>query len=129
MAVSTAGARKNLKDFGEAEFGSLARGLGLPDYRGRQISKWIFAKGASSFEEMTDLSKELRSRLQENYTLEELVLLSTQRSLDGTRKFLFQTPEGASLETVLIPDEGPGTLWISFSRWAGKPASASATSS
>jgi 23S rRNA (adenine2503-C2)-methyltransferase len=113
MAVSTAGARKNLKDFGEAEFSSLARGLGLPDYRGRQISKWIFAKGASSFEEMTDLSKELRSRLQENYTLEELVLLSTQRSLDGTRKFLFQTPEGASLETVLIPDEGRRTLCVS----------------
>lgn len=113
MAVSTAGAKKNLKDFGEAEFSGLARGLGLPDYRGRQISKWVFSKGASSFEEMTDLPKELRSRLQESHTIEKLVLLSTQRSVDGTRKFLFQTPEGVSMETVLIPDEGRRTLCVS----------------
>lgn len=105
--------KENLRDFGESDFSALAKGLGLSAYRGRQIAKWVFGKDASSFDEMTDLPQELRERLKERFTLERLALEAAERSRDGTQKFLFRTPRGASLETVLIPEGERRTLCVS----------------
>ncbi|MFQ5692009.1 MAG: 23S rRNA (adenine(2503)-C(2))-methyltransferase RlmN [Nitrospinota bacterium] len=104
---------KNLKDFGESEFQALAERLGQPAYRGRQISKWVFEKGVSSFDEMTNLPKALRETLKENFTIGGLDLRAERTSRDGTRKFLFATSKGAAVETVLIPDGRRRTLCIS----------------
>ena len=81
--------KKNLKDFGEADFKALADGLSLPAYRGRQIAKWIFGKRVFTFDEMTDLPLDLRRTLEDGFFIGRLALESAETSRDATRKFLF----------------------------------------
>ena len=90
----------NVKDFSEVEFQSMVDFLGLPAYRGRQIAKGIFHRGAVSFDEMSDLPKDLRKVLNETFTISRLNLVSDQISKDGTKKFLFVTGEKTSIESV-----------------------------
>ena len=76
--------------------------LGLPGYRAKQVFSWL-SGGARSFEEMTNLSRELRGRLASIYEIPCLTVLRKQESaLDGTVKFLWQLPDGESVETVLM---------------------------
>ncbi|MFQ5912101.1 MAG: 23S rRNA (adenine(2503)-C(2))-methyltransferase RlmN [Nitrospinota bacterium] len=113
MNLSVDEEKANLKNFGESELRSLTDGLGLPPYRGQQIAEWVFGKGASSFDQMTNLPKDLRQALEESFTLGGLALKGVQRSQDGTQKFLFHTSRGIPVETVLIPDGRRRTLCIS----------------
>ncbi|MGB3543549.1 23S rRNA (adenine(2503)-C(2))-methyltransferase RlmN [Rubrivirga sp.] len=78
--------------------------LGEPRFRGRQLFKWIHEKGATSFEDMTDLPASMRARLEETATLGNLTEVRRQRATDGTLKSLFKLPSGRHIETVLIPD-------------------------
>lgn len=87
--------------------------LGLEPYRAGQIRNWLFKGLVSSFEEMTSLSKTVRVRLAEKTSLRTLEESAVQVSQDGTRKYLFQLPDGESVETVLIPERGHYTLCIS----------------
>ena len=103
----------NVKDFSEVEFQSMVDFLGLPAYRGRQIAKGIFHRGAVSFDEMSDLPKDLRKVLNETFTISRLNLVSDQISKDGTKKFLFVTGKKTSIESVLIPDKKRRTLCVS----------------
>jgi 23S rRNA (adenine2503-C2)-methyltransferase len=105
--------KPDLKGLTEKEFLEVAEGLGLPPYRGRQMARWVFVRGARSFEEMTDLPKDLRPRLADRCTITHLVPEALQTSRDGTRKFLFRTPAGHPFESVLIPDSGRLTLCLS----------------
>ena len=76
--------------------------LGLPAFRAKQIFSWL-AAGVSSFDEMTNLPKELRKKLSERFELPALILLRRQESaLDGTIKFLWRLPDGESVETVFM---------------------------
>lgn len=75
--------------------------LGQPNYRRRQIYSWL-ARGVSSYEEMTDLSKELRGELIERVPLSTLSLVDQARSKDGTVKALFETTDGRPVEAVLM---------------------------
>ncbi len=77
--------------------------LGEPAFRARQIWKWIWQKGAGSFEQMTDLSKDLRTRLPEFFEIKPITLDKVQRSLDGTIKSRFRLHDGHMIEAVLIP--------------------------
>jgi 23S rRNA (adenine2503-C2)-methyltransferase len=79
--------------------------LGEKRFRARQIYEWTYARRARSFEEMTSLGRELRLLLADRATLRQLELLDTQTSEDGTIKFLFRTPDGYNIESVLIPSE------------------------
>ena len=81
--------------------------------RVKQLWSWIFTQGKINFEEMTNLSKEFRFFLKENYSLERPKLLAKQVSLDGTRKYLFSTTKMGEFETVFIPEDDRGTVCLS----------------
>jgi 23S rRNA (adenine2503-C2)-methyltransferase len=103
----------NLKDLSLEELEALIAGLGKERYRARQIMKWLYSRRAASFEEMTDLAKELRAELEGTARISSVAPLATERSPDGTRKYLFGLEDGNQVESVLIPDEGRLTLCIS----------------
>jgi 23S rRNA (adenine2503-C2)-methyltransferase len=87
--------------------------LGIDAYRGRQIRQWLFKKLVSSFEEMTDLPKSLRSLLNEKVNISPLEKIESQVSVDGTQKYLFKLMDGHYIESVLIPERDHFTLCIS----------------
>ncbi len=84
------------------EIEQFVTGLCLPSYRARQIHSWIYARNAASFDEMTDLGKETRQLLKERAQIPLLKLAHLQVSADGTRKYLFELPDGQSVESVLM---------------------------
>ena len=85
-----------------AELAGAFQAMGLPGYRAEQVFRWL-GRGAASFGEMTDLSLDLRSRLEEAFTLTALTRLRRQVSqVDGTEKYLWRLPDGESVETVLM---------------------------
>lgn len=86
---------------------------GFPRYRSVQVLQWIYQHHATSFEEMTNIAKQDRSRLAELFTIEAIRPLKTERSVDGTRKLLFGLADGHRVESVLIPDADRTTLCIS----------------
>lgn len=96
--------RVDVKALSREQLEEFAVSLGEPAYRGRQMFKWLFGKGAATFEEMTDLPKALRERLPEQALLHRLRPTHIQTSSDGTVKALFSLPSGLQFETVLIPD-------------------------
>ncbi|GAB5535175.1 MAG: 23S rRNA (adenine(2503)-C(2))-methyltransferase RlmN [Rubricoccaceae bacterium] len=94
----------DLRDLDTDALVALATELGEPSFRGRQLFKWIHEKGASSFEEMTDLPAAFRERLAATARLGSLVEVKRQQATDQTIKSLFRLPSGRHIETVLIPD-------------------------
>lgn len=78
----------------------------LPGYRAKQILQWIYQKRASTFDEMTDLPKELRSHLAENFSIFTAQTAAEQKADDGTEKLLVQLADGGRIECVLLRD-GP----------------------
>lgn len=84
-----------------------------PKFRGEQVWRWVHDKGARSFDEMTNLSKETRTRAAEVSQIGGLTLGEVQTSKDGTRKLQLITREGRSIESVLIPDGDKTTQCIS----------------
>lgn len=77
--------------------------IGEPAFRAKQIYQWLWEKGSTSFEEMTNLSKSLRLRLFEDYVIRPITTDITQRSIDGTIKCRFKLHDGLYIESVLIP--------------------------
>ncbi|TDM03241.1 23S rRNA (adenine(2503)-C(2))-methyltransferase RlmN [Macrococcus hajekii] len=71
-------------------------------FRAKQIFDWLYVKRVTSFEEMTNLSKELRELLAEHYVMTTLKTVVKQESKDGTIKFLFELQDGYTIETVLM---------------------------
>ena len=91
----------------------LFAGLGEKPFHARQVLQWIHQRHADAFDEMTDLSKNLRARLNEIAAIKLPAILSEQTSADGTVKWLFESGAGQAVETVFIPEPGRGTLCIS----------------
>ena len=87
--------------------------LGLQKFRSGQVWHWLYHKGATSFEEMTTLSKKVRSQLGQTFAIKRPMVSEKQTSADGTIKWLLQFEDGAKAETVFIPEEDRGTLCIS----------------
>lgn len=75
---------------------------GEKPFRATQIFEWLYDKRISSFDEMTNLSKELRTKLKEQFVLTTLKTAVKQTSQDGTMKFLFELHDGYTIETVLM---------------------------
>ncbi len=102
--------------------GALAA-IGVPEKQLRmrvgQLWSWIYARGATSFEEMSDVSKHLRADLARAYSLARPEIVAEQVSVDGTRKWLLRLPirghekRAPEIETVYIPEADRGTLCIS----------------
>jgi 23S rRNA (adenine2503-C2)-methyltransferase len=76
-----------------------------PKFRAGQIFDWLYKKRVVSFEEMTNLSKDLRDKLANQFNLTTLKTLTKQESKDGTIKFLFELQDGYSIETVVMRHE------------------------
>ena len=105
--------KTDLKDLSIKEMERYLEKLGEKKFRARQIFSWLY-KGAESFEEMTDLSKELRRKLDENAEIGTLRILKSQSSeKDGTRKYLFGLKDGNSIETVFMKYKFGNTVCIS----------------
>lgn len=87
--------------------------VGLPAFTAGQIASWIYQRGASSFDEMTNISKKGREALAERYEVGRRAPIDVQRSVDGTAKYLFPVSCGGHVETVFIPDGERGTVCVS----------------
>lgn len=87
--------------------------LGEKRFRARQLFRWIHQKGATEFDQMTDLAKSLREKLPLSACIEGLQAVSRQDSSDGTIKWLFDVGAGDVIETVYIPESDRATLCIS----------------
>ncbi|MFN7446391.1 MAG: 23S rRNA (adenine(2503)-C(2))-methyltransferase RlmN, partial [Curvibacter sp.] len=87
--------------------------LGEKRYRATQLFRWIHQKGASSFDQMSDLAKSLRQKLITSARIEGLQVISQHISADGTIKWLFDVGDGNAVESVFIPEEDRGTLCVS----------------
>ncbi len=98
--------KTNLKSLTKEELQEFTAELGLQSFRSDQLFQWLYQKGVHSFDEMTNLSKDLRSRLQEIAKVPTIEYETHQESEDGTMKFLFklQGEEEHKVEAVLIPD-------------------------
>ena len=103
----------NLLDFDLKGLTVFCANLGEKSFRATQLFRWIHQKGATDFEQMTDLAKPLRSKLAQAAHLQSLKIISQQESTDGTIKWLFDVGAGDAVEAVFIPEENRGTLCIS----------------
>lgn len=95
------------------ELQDLVIGLGLPKFTARQIAAWLYVKKVDSIDGMTNLSLKNRERLKEQYEVGASVPVEAMRSVDGTVKYLYRTPEGHYVEAVYIPEEDRATLCVS----------------
>ena len=113
LANAEKNSKINLLGLTESEIRSLLNEINLPSFRASQIWNWIYRSGTVNFNEMTNISKELRFLLSENFNICRPKISSTHKSQDGTIKWLLSLDDGNEVETVWIPDEERGTLCIS----------------
>jgi 23S rRNA (adenine2503-C2)-methyltransferase len=107
------GRRANLLDFDLEGLAAFCEELGEKRFRATQLFRWIHQRGASDFEQMTDLAKSLREKLRTTACVESLPVISRQESADGTIKWLFDVGGGDAVEAVFIPEDDRGTLCVS----------------
>ena len=91
----------------------VAAEAGLPSYAGRQLADWIYRKGVTKFEEMTNLPLGARAALSERFSVERAAPVKVTESADGTKKYLFAAGSGGFVEAAWIPEERRGTLCLS----------------
>ncbi|MEP0545893.1 MAG: 23S rRNA (adenine(2503)-C(2))-methyltransferase RlmN [Rhodothermales bacterium] len=104
MELSPSARRADLKAMDRAELEAFAASLGQPAFRGRQLFKWLYGKGAADFTSMTDLPQAFRDRLEAVAAISGLDEVQRQTATDQTVKSLFRLPSGREVESVLIPD-------------------------
>lgn len=106
--------REDIKSMTLEELTQAMKDMGEPAFRGRQIFTWLHQRGAVSFEEMTNLSKPLREKLENIYYIDVLRVARKQVSrLDGTVKYLWELMDGNCIETVLMQYHHGNTVCIS----------------
>lgn len=94
---------QDIKDLDLKELESVFKCWGVPAFHARQIFTWIYKQGAGNFGQMTNLSADLRKKLQENFYVLGSKIIETLRSGDGTEKFLFELKDKNLIEAVSIP--------------------------
>lgn len=108
----------DIKSYDLEGLAGLLDSIGEPRYRARQVTRWLYARGASSYDQMTDLSSRLRESLAALAPLTTPELTTRRISeLDGTRKYLFRLADGASVESVGLPTAD--RLTVCFSTQVG----------
>ncbi len=103
----------NLLDCSPAEMEALAESLGVPRYRGRQLARWIFARGVVDLEAMTDLPRDFRAALAARATVDVPEVERRTPSQDGSHKLVLRYGDGARVQAVLMPDGDRLTLCVS----------------
>lgn len=107
------GGLPDLRSLSRAGLQALVAALGEKPFRARQLQRWLHRNGAAAVEEMSDLSRGLREKLQAAATLTTLERASEQRSRDGTIKWTWRTHDGKLIESVYMPEAERKTLCVS----------------
>ncbi len=105
--------KANLLDYDLEGLALYCERLGEKRFRATQLFRWIHQRGASNFDEMSDLARSLRDKLTAIAEVKPLDILSQHMSADGTIKWLFDVGQGNAVEAVFIPEKDRGTLCIS----------------
>jgi len=115
--------KKELKGLDQHELEEFAVSIGEPSYRGKQLFKWIYQKGETDFQKMTDFGKPLRERLAEHAAVSAIEVLQVQHSRAGdTEKYLFGLKDGHLIESVVMSYEdhlGPSRMTACISTQVG----------
>lgn len=104
---------RNIKDYNLDELKEEFLKLGEKQYRAEQVFKWIYVDEVTSFDEMTNLSKDLREKLKLEFKLHNFKILQKQESTDGTKKYLFDILDDNAIETVLMQYHHGKTICVS----------------
>ena len=104
---------KNIKEYNLNELQEEMLALGEKKYRAEQIFKWIYVDKVKDFDEMTNLSIELREKLKKEYTTCNFKILKKQEASDGTKKYLFDVLDGNAIESVLMEYHHGKTICVS----------------
>ncbi len=104
---------KNIKDYNLEELKQELISLGEKPFRAEQIFKWLYIEKVHSFDEMTNLSLELREKLKQNYDICNFSIVKKLESKDGTKKYLFGLRDGNAIESVLMQYHFGKTVCVS----------------
>ena len=104
---------KNIKDYNLEELKEEFKKLGEKPYRAEQVFKWLYELDATSFDEMTNLSLDLREKLKKEFDFHNFIILRKLESKDGTKKYLFDILDGNAIETVLMEYHHGKSLCVS----------------
>ena len=104
---------RNIKDYNLDELKEEFLKLGEKQYRAEQVFKWIYIDEVTSFDEMTNLSKDLKEKLKLEFKLHNFKILQKQESTDGTKKYLFDILDDNAIETVLMQYHHGKTICVS----------------
>ena len=96
-----------------SELTEIVTALGMPRYTATQIAAWLYKKGVTEIDQMTNLSLKNRERLAETFCVGVIPVAGCQKSVDGTKKYLFPTLKGHYIESAYIPDKDRATLCVS----------------
>jgi len=111
--VATAERRPDIADLERPALESALEARGHPRFHARQIFRWIYRRGVTDTDAMTDLSRELRAAVAREFTLSTPALAHREVSADGTEKFLLRLADGRHIESVFIPDTPAMTFCVS----------------
>ena len=95
--------KRGLKTLSHTEIVELVESLGQPKFRAKQLEDWIWSKGATSFDQMSNLPKSLRVELAKAVSFQSVTQVTRQLSQDGSRKYLLQYPDNVCVECVGMP--------------------------
>ena len=104
---------KNIKDYNLEELKQEFIKIGEKPFRAEQVNKWLYTTNITSFDEMTNLSLDLREKLKREFTMCVYNIIKKQESSDGTKKYLFDVLDGNAIETVLMEYKYGKSLCVS----------------
>ncbi len=117
VGADTPDGKINLLGLSRDELKDALRDFGVPEkqlrMRTTQLWHWVYHRGATNFDVMTTISKDMRALLETGFTIKRPEIVEAQYSKDGTRKYLIRFADGNEAEAVYIPEEGRGTLCVS----------------
>lgn len=113
LCSMTTANKPNIRHFSYSDIETYMLDMGEKKFRAKQVYEWIWQKGASSFADMSNISKDLREKLSSEFSFPALTTDATQMSSDGTIKTRFKTFDGYKIEGVLIPTDERKTACVS----------------
>ncbi len=105
--------KKDIRSLSKEDLRVFFESIGDKAFRGNQVYEWLWSKGIHSFDDMTNISKETRAHLEENYVINHIEVDSIQKSNDGTIKNAVKLHDGLIVESVLIPTKKRTTACVS----------------
>jgi len=111
--MKRSGEKINILELSKDRFVSWLEERHIESYRAAQVFKWIYLRQADRFDLMTDIAKDIRTLLEDHFTIDRLQIENIETSKDGSRKYLFTLKDGKCIESVLIPERDHYTLCTS----------------